>query len=263
MSGFDPKEYERTGGMYDSDPEPSGLTVFGRELDPESRFAQDLGAFCRINTTLHDKAVTDLDTKVPDDYVFRTNIQISSHHGVALRGDLLPDVLTSGYLSYAAAKRIGYQIMAVSVEGDRDHHIMMDGQVALYQHRDEQLVFTAFINDGRSFLPHYITNSTNTAALDRGSAMSWYNSRRVGGWAETGILERGFMTGTLFLAKEYLAGRGYESINQDRARCLDIYDKLVAEGCTPLGPEELAGIVESSIRSHIEEHPEFAPLNKK
>lgn len=263
MSGFDPREYERTGGMYNADPEPRSVAVFGRELDPESRFARDLSAFCRVNTLLYQQAVANLATEVPDDFVAYSNSHISSRGHLIHEDALLPDALGDGYLRYLALKRIGYQIVAVSEEGDRDSNIIIKGQIALYRNVHESNPSASITYDDRSALPYFINNNTFDGSLERGHAVSWYESPMISGWVDTGMLERGFMTGTLLLAKEYLAGRSTVSLNEARARCIDIYEKLAAEDFAPLGPEELAGIAESSIRNFIEDNPEYTPLSQR
>ncbi|MCA9333728.1 hypothetical protein KC963_01655 [Candidatus Saccharibacteria bacterium] len=266
MSGFDPREYERTGGMYDTEPTPQSLVIFGQEYDPDSPFGRDLGVFTRLNRTVYEQAVADLDTEVPDDYVFRTNTAIDSSFVRNPSHHVMPNALNMYYLGYRIMQRMGYHVAIVPREADRDNRIVTEGNVTVYQREEETCVPWDLCDSPGRWLLFRATDNliVPSDVLNKTDPFSWYNDKRLATLYDTGLLERAFMTAVLLRARDDIIEPTtvHTTLNEDGRRCIQRYEAFAADGVTPLGPEEITGLIAKDINNWLEQHPEDMPLQE-
>ena len=264
---FDPREYERTGGMYSPEPEDaefhkSGVLLWGKELDPTSPFARDLGRFVAVAAELEVAETEQLATEVPDEYVHRTNLSF--------------DILNWSYIGDRVTQGLGYKALLVGEEGDKDGKIVLPGeQLALYMHPLEASPNFSIIGERpviaeRELVSDCTGDSTPRSTLiGHRSFFKIYHEAIMSLDGEDKLLERAFMFRTLRCAARALRENDEASaFLQKRSalegqKSIEMYEAFVAEGLAPLGVEEVYGLMGTAIRKYIERHPEEAPLEQR
>ena len=243
----------------DFNPEAEQLAEAIEGLRQQSEaVATDIVPFIQTVGMLEAHETTQLATEVPDDFDFYTNTEF--------------DVLQWGFIGAKTLKRLGGDIVIVGRDGDRDKRICSETQVAEYAKGPIRRVITSMIGDKPAEFALLTADTiaghipTGAYALDPSNSSSWVNDERLAEFRDTCLFERNFMTGVLrglvyqFRNREWLdsIGLGGDRFTSLRIQeSLDMYQKLAEDDVSPLGPEELYGLMATAITTHMDKHPEL------
>lgn len=218
--------------------------------DMSEAFVEDLIPFARVYQMLTKAEQATWATKVPDEYSFMTNSN--------------SNILNWAYTGHKVLKNLGAPVEIVGSAGDRDQKIILpDSQVAHYALplSPSRLILTNLIVNSEQpgfdllkmgvadhFIPgSYLFSSEYT--------LGYENIPGIENLKEQDLPERHFLFSALRAGVMQLYGKSGRLDKADR-ESLSIYEKLRKNEYTPLGPEEVYGIMTSAILSHLERHPE-------
>lgn len=237
----------------EQDPEHLSRTLDGFRVQSEA-LVDDLGTFIPVVETMELVERSLLATEVPDHFKAITCT--------------VPNVFNWSFVGEKVLQRLGSDSVIVGVEGDRDGKIVIPTDVAVYA--SKRLTRDAFYGlieadeyPGFDLLQKIETTSYIPGAynLDESNRMSWVNSKRLAPLLETNLLERAFMLNVLLGAmhqlrrpetQRYMSGMLRESVDSG----MGMYQKLAANGVSPLGLEEVYGMMYSAMTEYMDRNPD-------
>ena len=237
------KEFPTNPGAFPR--EPQSIMLAGIEYEADSPLARDLAQLVMIASLITDEERSRFDTEVPEDFRHVTNTSFF--------------VANPWYIEQRILREAGHPIVLVGPEADRDRMIRRPGQLAVYAQADYRpLCAISRPHQDESPVRYFLQEVLRDQRYPFTQALTGEMDDIYPKFAATdiGLKQRAFMLGVLVAGmKELLEDSDKPdtelSLQRLHRKSLRMYEQLAEAGVTPLGLEEINGIIRSDVQRRL------------